>query len=421
MLHISFQLQLRCVKHIYSSIIVLSYYYPFQSPTKGATIPYHPSLTNISTLPSSLQAHQKEEQEILTKGYEDLIEQSNIADSTTSLDSFATVSTAIHPTDESVIFITSPYTNGLTVPAIINPNATSPACLLAMPTPAVNMVYGSVGQGEISCSSMTSPPITPPQTGPTSTTSYAVRQNAPSSVSFGQHNSKDGSMSSSAKLVLSNSQTASRSQVQGNNYIPIASPAAMIYPAPQVGISMPSSLTKPTFTTNQHSNPQAIALPSSQLQQPAKNISATNTTIVSPPATPFLDPQLMCIPTATANLNDPIGPTYNQSFSPMYGSPCQNTMSTFPPQSAFPFISGLTNGIDFSNGGVVYPNHYFVSNNPGDTQCLNFKNGGGYLSPGNSPSPYSYQPSINLPSPSAVHVTSDRSVYSSSLSDVSLI
>ena len=51
---------------------------------------------------------------------------------------------------------------------------------------------------------------------------------------------------------------------------------------------------------------------------------------------------------------------------------------------------------------------------------MNVKNGDGYLSPGNSPSPFAYPPG-NYPSPSAVHVTTDRSVYSTTLSDVSLL
>ena len=59
------------------------------------------------------------------------------------------------------------------------------------------------------------------------------------------------------------------------------------------------------------------------------------------------------------------------------------------------------NGLDFSNRGSIYPNHILVSNNPGDIQCLNATKGDGYLSPGNSPSPYAYPPS-NFPSPSAL-------------------
>jgi hypothetical protein len=125
----------------------------------------------------------------------------------------------------------------------------------------------------------------------------------------------------------------------------------------------------------------------------------------------------MYIPTAAANLNDPSTQTYNQTFPPMYGSSSQSSIPTIPPQSIHP---GVTSGLDYTTGGgSFYPNQFPVSNSPGDIQYLNIKNGGaGYLTSGNSPSPYAYPPS-NLISPSPMHVTSDRSVYSSTLSEVS--
>ena len=335
-----------------------------------------------------------------------------MAASPASLASFATSSTSIQPTDESVILITSPYTNGLTVPTIINPNATNSACLMAMPT-----MNGNLGHAEVSCSSMTSPPITPPQTGASSTSSYPTLLNAPSPAVATQQNSKDGAIPSSTNIVLSNSQMASGSQIQGNSYIPIPS-GTMLYPSAPLGMPISSSLTKPSYTINHHPNTYSQSFPSPQQQYPVKNNAATSPSVMSPPVTPFLDQQLLCIPAATSNLNDPTSPAYNPVFSPVYGSSCQS--SALPPHSVLPVISGVTNGLDFSNGGSIYPNHILVSNNPGDIQCLNVKNGDGYLSPGNSPSPYAYPPS-NFPSLSAVHVTSDRSVYSTTLSDVSLI
>ena len=334
-----------------------------------------------------------------------------MAASPASLASYAASSTAIQPTDESVILITSPYTNGLTVPTILNPNATNSACYMAMQAPTLNIANTTLGHGEVSCSSMTSPPITPPQTA---TSSYSTLLNAPSPGLVTQQNSKDGYIPSSTNIVLPNSQTASGSQIQGNSYIPIPS-GTMLYPSAPLGMPISSSLTKPSYTINNHPNTYSQTFPSPQQQYPVKNNAATSPAIMSPPVTPFLDPQLLCIPAATTNLNDPSSPLYNTVFSPIYGSSCQNTSSALPPHSG---LHSVTNGLDFSNGGSIYPNHILLSNNPGDIQCLNVKNGDGYLSPGNSPSPYAYPPSNY---PSAVHVTSDRSVYSTTLSDVSLI
>ena len=145
---------------------------------------------------------------------------------------------------------------------------------------------------------------------------------------------------------------------------------------------------------------------------------------MSPPVTPYLDSQIMYIPT-NANLNDP-SQTYNQTFPPMYhgsSSSCQSSIppNILPPQSIHPGVSGVTihSGLDCTSGGSFYPNQFPVSNNPGDIQYLNIKNGGGYLpSSGNMPSPYGYPPT-NLMSPSPMHATSDRSVYSSTLPEVS--
>ena len=112
-------------------------------------------------------------------------------------------------------------------------------------------------------------------------------------------------------------------------------------------------------------------------------------------------------------------PAFNQVLSPILGTSGQTVSSALPPPSFVPVIPGISSGIDLSTGSSIYPNHFLVSNDPGNVQYLNVKNGDGYLSPGNSPSPFAYPPG-NYPSPSAEHVTADRSVYSTTLSDVSL-
>ena len=349
-----------------------------------------------------------------------LIEKSN-ATASSSLLSLTSVSSAIPQTDESVILITSPYTNGLTVPAIMNPNATNSACLLTMPASNPNLANGSSGLGEVSCSSMTSPPITPPQTGTTSTT-YLPSTQINSSLSITgvtQPHAKDISIPTSSKMMLPSLQTASVvSPIQGSNYFYVPS-STMQYSSP-LGIPISSS-TKTSSVMNQYSNttiPQTFQSPANQFINKAN--AATTPTVMSPPMTPFLDPNLMCIPTANATFNDPTNHAFNQVFSPMFGSSGQSVSSALPPPSLIPVIPGVSSGLDFSNGSSLYPNQFLVSNDPGSIQYLNVKNSDGYLSPGNSPSPFAYPPG-NYPSPSAVHVTTDRSVYSTTLSDVSLL
>ena len=349
-----------------------------------------------------------------------LVAQSNLSVASTPLGAFAaSPGTAIHQ-DESVIMITSPYTNGLTVPAIINPNATHSACqIMAIPAPPGSVVNG-VGQGEVNCSSMTSPPITPPQVGSTSASPYPTQLTAQSSIVMAQQNFKDGSIPSSSKLVLSNAQAAaaSGSQIQSNNYVHIPSAATMLYPTPPTGLPSASPISKPSFAINQHPNTQSQTLHTPPY--PTKNYTATSPTLMSPPVTPYLDSQIMYIPTAAATLSDPSAQTYNQMFPSMYGSSGQSPIPTIPPQSIHPVVSGVTSGLECTSGEHFYPNQFPVSNNPGDIQYLNLKNGGGYLPSGSTtPSPYGYPQPANLISPSPMHVTSDRSVYSSTLSEVS--
>ena len=373
---------------------------------------------------------QKEQQELLINGHNGnsdgldpskVSEKSSMVASASSLTSLTSVSSAIPQTDESVILITSPYTNGLTVPAIMNPNATNSACVLAMPTPYTNLTNsGSAAQGEVSCSSMTSPPITPPQTG-SSSTSYLPTTQLTSSLVPGvaQSHTKDISMPTSTKMGLPSLQTASVSPLQGNNYIHVSS-ASMLYPSP-LSIPMSTSSTKPSYVMNQYSNnsmPQTFQLPTNHFV--TKTNVATSPSVMSPPVTSFLDPQLMCLPTANTTLNDPTNSALNPILSPMFGSSGQNVSSIYPTPSFVPVIPGVSNGLDYASGSPIYPNNFLVSNDPhGNIQYMNVKNGEGYLSPGNTPSPFAYPPG-NYPSPSAVHVTSDRSVYSTTLSDVSL-
>ena len=349
----------------------------------------------------------------------------------------ASATTALQP-DESVIhLITSPYTNGLT--GIINPHsAKSSECLMAMPSPAANVVnrtVGVAGHGEVICSSMTSPPITPPQVGSSSMSSYPAQLTTQSSVLLTQQNIKDGStIPSSAKIVLSNSQAASNSQVQQSSYIPIPSPT-MVYPSPAVGLPASMPISKPSFAINPQANNQshaALQTPQ-QHQYSTKHYTPTSPTIMSPPVTPYLDSQIVYIPTtaaATNLLTDLSSQTYNQMFPGMYGSSSSHSsVPTFPPpQSIHPIVSNATSaGLDFTSNGSFYPNPFPVSNNPTDhVQYLNIKNGGGggssYISPCTiPPSPYlGYpQPPNLISSPASMHVTSDRSVYSSTLSEVS--
>ena len=411
----------------------------FQSPVKGATIPYHPSLTNISSI-STTQLLQKDHPDVHAVQYHNdgysecgldhmqLLEKSSLAATASSFTSFASsATTAIQqPTDESVILITSPYTNGLTVPAMINQTSTNQGQLVATSAPVV-FNGPSVLSGDVSCSSMTSPPVTPPQAvASTASPTFSTQINTtPSSISISQHNTKEGSSLPSNKIMLTNSQIAPGSQLQGNGYIP----ATMFYATSPLGLPVSSVLTKPSFSHIQYANTNANTFTSPQLNYSGKSLGATSPAVMSPPVTPFLDPQSLCIPpSVNGSLNEPtVAQGCTQSiFSPVMCGPAgPNTNTSFPPHNVLPFISSFSNGVDLSQGGsTMYPNHLIVSNTPGEpTQCLSIKNNGGYFSPGNSTlPPYAYPPSNNLhPSPSmAVHVTSDRSVYSTTVSDVSL-
>ena len=380
---------------------------------------------------STSQIALKEQQDLIVSGHNGnsdsldpskVIEKSNIAVPAPSIVSLTSATSAIPQTDESVILITSPYTNGLTVPAIMNPNATNSTCILTMPASNSNLSNVSLVQREVSCSSMTSPPITPPQTGAVSTSNITSNQLCSSKVVSGvaESHTKDVAIPTSSRQILPSLQTASTvSPMQGNNYVHVPS-SSMQYPTP-LGIPMSSSSTKLSNVMNQYSNntlPQTFHSPANQFLNKAN--AATTPTLMSPPMTPFVDPNLMCIPTVNATLNDPINPAFNQALSPMFGTPGQNVSSALPAPSFVPVIPGVSSGLDLLNGSSIYPNQFLVSNDPGNIQYLNVKNGDGYLSPGNSPSPFAYPPG-NYPSPSAVHVTTDRSVYSTTLSDVSLL
>jgi len=177
----------------------------------------------------------------------------------------------------------------------------------------------------------------------------------------------------------------------------------------------PNTVPKPPITFR-------LIVPASQMTQSPQyvtkqNLAACQTAIMTPPITPFLDSQILYIPT---NPTDPMtSSTYHQMWSPICGSG-QPSVPVIPTQT---IPTGGVTGLD-GNGSFI-PNHF-----PTDVQYLNVKNSGGYLSPpGNniplsssstSSNPYAYpQPTNpNLMSPTPLHVTpSDRSVYSSTLSD----